>query len=523
MQRLLAFTILIQELGDSMLFGTDGIRGEVRPSPASDEQAISDLLESRSISPRLLRLVGEGLSRTIEVGSKVVIGWDERPDNPDLVAALTLGLHLGGAQVIHGGICATPGLHNALLETNSALGCMITASHNPVSDSGIKVFDSSGFKTNPQVEREISELVIQLAAEEREVDLIHQEELSNPDSRFNADLAHQELLVIRLAEFSGLFSAPTHSDILIDSSKGAATNWLSGFLARYGIKATEVSTIANALNENCGAGELSPNDSWTWEEAEKDSHVLIKSLQRAPKGQIIAAALDGDGDRCLLIQSTDNGCRVVDGDEMADHIMRSAKGEWHLAASIESDLALMTSLGRLKSNVKFSQTAVGDRWLSEALRHGTMNLLGVEDSGHLVMSAPHPNGGRCLVGDGVASLLAVLCAMACDGRSESFVSGFKQRSSIKNTVRSRWTGSNELADSVEHIASLKLGEFNRHGLIGEANLMLLEKEGISIGIRNSGTQAKTNVSLRLAPGVDNTIPLEIVEQIIATLTLALVD
>jgi len=506
-----------------MLFGTDGIRGEVKASPDDDAQAIADLLELRSVSPRLLRLVGEGVSRIIDVDSQVIIGWDERPDNPDLVAALTLGLHLGGCRVVHAGICATPGLHNALLETNSALGCMITASHNPVSDSGIKVFDSFGFKTSPATEREISELIVQLAAEEREVDLVHQEELSKPDAVFNADFAHQELLVVRLAEFSGMFSAPLHNEILIDSSKGAATTWLSTFLGRYGIEAEEVSTQANALNENCGAGELSPNDSWTWEEATRDEHALIKSLKQAPMGEIIAAALDGDGDRCLLIESTENGCRVVDGDEMADHILRSTKDEWHLAASIESDLALMTSLKRLNSDIQFSQTAVGDRWLSEALREDTKHVLGVEDSGHLVMSAPHPKGGRCLVGDGVASLLAVLCAMACDGRVGAFDRGFKQRISINNTIRSRWTGTNELADSIEHIATLKLGNLNRHGLVGEANLMLLEKEGLSIGIRNSGTQAKTNVSLRLAPGVDNSTPMETVEQILSALRQALVD
>ena len=513
----------IQKLGDSMLFGTDGIRGEVRESPSSDELAISELLEERVISPRFMRIVGEALSRTISLDSQVIIGWDERPSNPDLVAALTQGLHLGGCRVIHGGVCATPALHNALLETGSSLGCMITASHNPVSDSGIKVFDSSGFKTNPETELELSELVIQLAAEEREVDDIHRQELSKPDSHFNANLAHQELLVIRLAEFSGMFSQPLQNKILIDSSRGAAVNWLDVFLSKCGVHAKEVSKEAPALNENCGAGELSPDDSWTWEEAARDDHILIRTLERSSAGKIIAAALDGDGDRCLLIESTENGCRVVDGDEMADHILRSSKGEWHLAASIESDLALMTSLARLDSEVQFSQTAVGDRWLAKALKDESCNVLGVEDSGHLVMSSPHPKGGRCLVGDGVASLLAVLCAMGCEDRAPAFTKGFKKRISIKDTNRARWTGDNELADSVEHIANLKLGEMSRHGLVGEKNLMLLEKDGVSIGVRNSGTQAKTNVSLRLAPGIDNSIPLQVVEQIVACLKQALVD
>ena len=148
-----------------MLFGTDGIRGEVVDSPSDDEEAISQLLDDRMISARLMRVVGEALTRIAGMDNTVIIGWDDRPRNGELVAALTVGLHLGGCTVIHAGICATPGLHNSLFETNAKLGCMITASHNPVSDSGIKVFDSKGFKTNPDLEREISELIVQLAAE----------------------------------------------------------------------------------------------------------------------------------------------------------------------------------------------------------------------------------------------------------------------------------------------------------------------------------------------------------------------
>ena len=94
------------------------------------------------------------------------------------------------------------------------------------------------------------------------------------------------------------------------------------------------------------------------------------------------------------------------------------------------------------------------------------------------MSAPNPNGGRVLVGDGVASMLAVLCAMSCDNRDEKFQHGFKNRISISPSNRSRWNGKNSLADKVEKIANNHLGEMVG-GLVGEANLMLLEKEGIS--------------------------------------------
>ncbi len=496
-----------------MLFGTDGIRGEVVNSPTDDEEAVSQLLEERKVSARLIRVLGEALTRVAGMDNTVIIGWDNRPRNSELVAALTVGLHLGGCKVIHAGVCATPGLHNSLFETKSSLGCMITASHNPVSDSGIKVFDSRGFKTSPELEKEISELVVQLAAEEREVDESELAELQAPDSVIDADFAHQELLRSRYNEFSEMFGPVALNEIIVDSSKGAASLWLADFLSEIGINAIEVSIDAPALNENCGAGELKPTDTWNWDDAKNSQHIMIRSLKKKPAGQIIAAALDGDGDRCLLIESTENGCRVVDGDEMADHILRSVKNDWHLAASIESDLALASSLNRLNVRVKFSQTAVGDRWLSHALKDSGSRVLGVEDSGHLVLSGPNPNGGRVLVGDGVASMLIVLCAMSCDNRTEKFHRGFKHRISISPSNRSKWDGGNSLSDEVEEIASDFLGAMKRSRLVGEPNLMLLEKDGISIGIRNSGTQAKTNVSLRVAAGLDHSAASKAVAQI----------
>ncbi len=118
-----------------------------------------------------------------------------------------------------------------------------------------------------------------------------------------------------------------------------------------------------------------------------------------------------------------------------------------------------------------------------------------------------------LVGDGVASMLVVLCAMSCASRVRSFHRGFKNRISISPSNRSKWDGSNSLSDEVETIASDFLGEMNRSGLIGEPNLMLLEKDGISIGIRNSGTQSKTNVSLRVAAGIAHSTAVDAVAKI----------
>ena len=85
-----------------MLFGTDGIRGEVVDSPSDDEEAISQLLDDRMISARLMRVVGEALTRVAGMNNAVIIGWDDRPRNGELVAALTVGLHLGALVILAG-------------------------------------------------------------------------------------------------------------------------------------------------------------------------------------------------------------------------------------------------------------------------------------------------------------------------------------------------------------------------------------------------------------------------------------
>ena len=140
------------------LFGTDGIRGKVNIDSANEEEAITRLIEHREFSPPVLRLIGESLGRSAEFDPhkkpRVVVGWDDRPANNLLAGHLTVGLNLADFEVVHIGLCATPTLHYATLSFNADFGCMITASHNPVDDSGLKIFSKYGYKTTPEFEED---------------------------------------------------------------------------------------------------------------------------------------------------------------------------------------------------------------------------------------------------------------------------------------------------------------------------------------------------------------------------------
>lgn len=518
------------------LFGTDGIRGKIVSANVNEKAALSQLHEQRSVCPTLMRLVGEALGHLIDTlpgeGETVVIGWDERPGNQALVGGVTLGLRLAGCSVIHIGICATPALHYAVLWHKARLGCMITASHNPASDSGIKVFDAEGYKTSPLLEDRISELVYALCEEEREIDDIDKAELSQPTEGSSLGWAtqhHPLWLAERFTHFTSTFGgAPLvtkriHQPLPLDSSRGSASTWFSDWLTENGIETKEVSREATAINNYCGAGDFSPTATWTIDEAAASEHLLLKNLKPAPHGTIVGAALDGDGDRCLVIESTGAGYKVIDGDAMADTLVVAGiqqENPWLLAASIESDLALLSSLHRLPVEVESIETAVGDRWLSHALRSSLRPneampcMVGVEDSGHLVLPSPHPHHKHQwnLVGDGAATLVVYLLTRGIAHPEALMERGWKQRVSVQNVHRELWDGQNKLSDEIEELARShleqcgELSQWTRHGLEGEENLMLIEAclggAPLSLGIRNSGTQAKISISLRLSSSLE---------------------
>jgi phosphoglucosamine mutase len=531
-------------------FGTDGIRGETTLREMDEDEAIALLEQERSLSPAFMRVLGEALSHVQPEfpgsGSTVVIGWDERPHNAELVGALTLGLRLTGSRVIHIGVCATPTLHHAVLAFDARMGCMITASHNPVSDSGIKVFNAYGYKTTRANELEISRTLRQLAEEDREVDASDRNALQQADETPLewATAAHPSWLEQRFALFEDIFGGWGESrqrgafatPFLVDSASGFASSWLAQWLTERGLPCEEVSGSAPALNADCGAGDFSPTQTWTHEEAAASSHALLKRLVPGPEGQWVGAALDGDGDRCLIIEATRDGYKVVDGDAMAAILMAAGRQEaWTFGASIESDVALMGYIASLHDSTKCFETAVGDRWLSFALRPQNGGWLksasmpkacGIEDSGHVVLPAPHPSleNKWSLVGDGSATLCAVLLA-ADRGMLHGFERGWKQRVSIKESQRERWhadAGIFRSTCSTILSAFTELGfSAERRYVEGEENLLLVHgvngEDVVSFGIRNSGTQAKTSLSIRLSPSLDSTPFVELLDEVQATL------
>ena len=536
-------------------FGTDGIRGRTSLDEVNEETAIIRLEEERTLTPAFMRLVGEALSYAQPAlpgeGNTVVVGWDQRPHNPDLVAALTLGLRLTGSHVVHIDACATPTLHHAVLAFNARMGCMITASHNPVSDSGIKVFDGYGYKSTRAFEAEVSRTVRQLSEEDREVDLVDRERLAVPDE-FHPGwglTAHPEWMQRRWDAFASLFgqwqSQPTSriaSTLFVDGANGFAAAWLVSFLTTQGVNCRQVDTEKGVLNERCGAGDFSPTQTWTHEEAASSDHALIRVLPRAEPGQLVGVALDGDGDRCLFIEATKYGFAVVDGDAMAAMLLSTeVKGGWRFAASIESDVALLGHVASLNPANTCVETAVGDRWLSFALRPDSGGWLkgpampavcGIEDSGHVVLPAPHPHDGSkwSLVGDGAATLCAVLLAVASE-RVGTFERGWKQRTSIKESHRERWHDGSEVFAKTEKTLLVALEDLGfqteRRPIKGEEHLLLVQgtsSKGVaSIGIRNSGTQAKTSLSVRLSRNVPNEPFIALMADVQADLTAILTE
>jgi len=374
------------------LFGTDGVRGRANGEILTASLAL-DLAVSAA---RVLVRHGEERDfseRHATTKPLAVVGRDPRISGEFLRAAVVAGLTSAGCDVIDLGVLPTPGVAYLTGALDADLGVVISASHNPMPDNGIKFLQHGGVKLDDRLEDEIEALLGQpwerpTGAAVGRVTL--------HESGVNGYANHLANTVRTPLE--GL-------TVVVDCAQGAAA--VSGPLAlrRAGAEVIAIHDEPTGLDINDGCGSTHP-----------------ESLQKAvvEHGADAGFAFDGDADRCLAVDAHGN---LVDGDQIMGILALSLKERGELVddtlvATVMSNLGLVRSMAEAGITVK--QTAVGDRYVLEEMRRGGY-AVGGEQSGHIIMSA------HATTGDGTLTALHVLERMAATGRSLAELAGVVPR------------------------------------------------------------------------------------------------
>lgn len=363
-------------MGSEKLFGTDGIRGRANTHPMTAEMAL-----------RIGAAAGRYFRRDGRNGHRVVLGKDTRLSGYMLENALTAGLTSTGMNVLLLGPVPTPAIGYLTRSMRADLGIMISASHNPATDNGIKFFGPDGFKLSDEAETEIEGIIAGKIDPAQPVNIGRARRVD--DGRW------------RYVEYAKTtFPAGRRLDglkVVVDCAHGAAYRTAPEVLWELGADVIPVGVKPDGFNINDGVGSTHP-------EACADAVVR--------HGAHLGISLDGDADRVQLI---DEHGRMADGDQ----IMALLASRWAsldrlaggaVVATVMSNLGLEHFLeGR---GLRLERTHVGDRYVVERMREGGFNL-GGEQSGHIVMTE------YATTGDGLIAALQFLAAMTDSGDSAS--------------------------------------------------------------------------------------------------------
>ncbi|MHA6324033.1 phosphoglucosamine mutase [Roseivivax sp. CAU 1753] len=355
------------------LFGTDGVRGTANTYPMTAELA----LMIGAAAGRYFRRERAGVHR-------VVIGKDTRRSGYMFENALTAGLCSTGMNVLLLGPVPTPAVGLLTPSMRADLGIMISASHNPAEDNGIKFFGPDGFKLSDEAELEIEALVEAGVAPAQAGNIGRAKRID--DGRFR----YQERVKSSFPNGMRLDGVK----VVIDCANGAAHRAAPEILWELGADVIAMGVSPNGYNINDGCGSTKPE---------------AAAARVLAEGADVGICLDGDADRVILI---DNKGNIADGDQiMALMATRWAEEErlrdGTLVATVMSNLGLERFLeGR---GLKLMRTGVGDRYVVEAMRKGGWNL-GGEQSGHIVMT------DYATTGDGLMAGLQFLSEMVRSGR-----------------------------------------------------------------------------------------------------------
>ncbi|MCQ6560940.1 phosphoglucosamine mutase [Paenibacillus mendelii] len=352
-------------------FGTDGVRG----------------VANRELTPELAYRIGRcgGYVLAGKVDKpKVIIGLDTRISGPMLEAALTAGLLSIGASVIRLGVVSTPAVAYLTRTMGADAGVMISASHNPVEDNGIKFFGGDGFKLSDETELEIERL---MDAEK--------DELPRPEGGQIGSVTFDEQAGRKYIDF--LKTTVTHSfsglKIVLDCANGAAYSLAPSVFRELGAEVITVGAEPNGLNINDGVGSTHPQ--FVREEVLKH-------------GADLGLSFDGDADRLIAIDETGE---EVDGDFIlcicGDAMKRAGKlNNDTVVTTVMSNIGFFKAAQRLE--LQTAQTAVGDRYVMEEMRRGGFNL-GGEQSGHVIFLDYNTTG------DGILTAMQLVNTLVSSG------------------------------------------------------------------------------------------------------------
>jgi phosphoglucosamine mutase len=358
------------------LFGTDGVRGRANIHPMTAEMAL-----------RLGAASGRYFRRDRRNGHRVVIGKDTRLSGYMIENALTAGLTSTGMNVLLLGPVPTPAVGMLTTSMRADVGIMISASHNPAQDNGIKFFGPDGFKLSDEAEMEI-EALVETGVEAALADNIGRAKRID-DGRFRY-----------VERVKSTFPPGLRLDglkVVIDCANGAAYRVAPDVLWELGAEVIPLGVSPNGKNINDGCGS---------------THTEAAAGAVVAHGADVGICLDGDADRVIIIDETG---AVADGDQiMALFAARMAEVDLlarrTLVATVMSNLGLERYLAG--QGLSLHRTAVGDRYVVEAMRAGGFNL-GGEQSGHIVMT------DYATTGDGLIAGMHFVGEMARTGRKAS--------------------------------------------------------------------------------------------------------
>ncbi len=421
------------------LFGTDGVRG-LANGPLTADLALS-LAQATAV------VLGQGrIAEARKAAGKrltAVIARDPRVSGAFLSAAVEAGLASSGVDVLDAGVLPTPAAAFLISDVDADFGVMISASHNPAPDNGIKIFARGGRKLPDEVEARIEEAMNGPKLQPTGADVGRVIRFADAEDRYSLHL---------------LASLPNRLDglhVVLDCAHGAASGVSPEVFSSAGARVTVIGADPDGININEGVGS---------------THLDVLSAEVVRTGADLGIAHDGDADRCLAVDATG---AVVDGDKIMAILALAMKRRGHLpadtlVATVMSNLGLHRAMAA--HGITVETTAVGDRYVLERMNQGRFGL-GGEQSGHVIMSE------FATTGDGVLTGLHLCAEVARSGKSlaelASVMEVFPQvLVNVKGVERSRATDDDVVA------AAAAAGE-----ALGDTGRVLLRPSGTEPMVR----------------------------------------